>query len=201
MLFLQGSYGISDEELEYQVADRISFQRFLGFPNTIPDYSTVWYFREELSKDEKLNFKLLGSYEHKASGIEGLIPKNEVSYFKDSNKLNTETNIIKLKGLVSDLEKQAGKCLFFVKCVYFSEKAGKYLSLSFYYNNHFLVTFNSVYTYLENDQDKIIHPKNKQELYGLNRKIIQKSEITNILIEVWLKSVNNMYHNFENLSE
>ena len=53
MLFLQGSYGISDEELEYQVADRISFQRFLGFPNIIPDYSTVWYFREELSKDEK----------------------------------------------------------------------------------------------------------------------------------------------------
>lgn len=52
MLFLQASYGISDEELEYQVADRITFQRFLSFPNTIPDYSTVWYFREELSKDE-----------------------------------------------------------------------------------------------------------------------------------------------------
>lgn len=52
MLFLQASYGISDEELEYQVADRITFQRFLGFPNTIPDYSTVWYFREELSKGE-----------------------------------------------------------------------------------------------------------------------------------------------------
>ena len=51
--FLQASYGISDEELEYQVADRISFQRFLGFPNTIPDYTTVWYFREELAKDEK----------------------------------------------------------------------------------------------------------------------------------------------------
>ena len=53
-LFLQSSYGISDEELEYQVADRISFQRFLGFPNSIPDYSTIWYFREELSKDNIL---------------------------------------------------------------------------------------------------------------------------------------------------
>ena len=54
MLFLQSSYGISDEELEYQVADRISFQRFLEFPNTIPDYTTIWYFREELTEKNKI---------------------------------------------------------------------------------------------------------------------------------------------------
>lgn len=50
MLVLQSWYGISDEELEYQVADRISFQKFLGFPNEIPDYSTVWRFRESLAE-------------------------------------------------------------------------------------------------------------------------------------------------------
>src|SRR3989344_4020083 len=50
MLVIQSWYGISDEELEYQVADRISFQKFLGFPNEIPDYSTVWRFREELAE-------------------------------------------------------------------------------------------------------------------------------------------------------
>ena len=50
MLILQRFYSMSDEELEYQVADRISFQRFLGFPNTIPDYSTIWLFREYLSE-------------------------------------------------------------------------------------------------------------------------------------------------------
>ena len=33
-----------------KVADRISFQKFLGFPNVIPDYSTVWRFREYLSE-------------------------------------------------------------------------------------------------------------------------------------------------------
>jgi len=55
MLFLQSCYGISDEELEYQVADRISFQKFLGFPNNIPDYSTVWYFREELSNGNTID--------------------------------------------------------------------------------------------------------------------------------------------------
>lgn len=50
LLFLQAWYGISDEELEYQVHDRISFQQFLGFPKSIPDYSTVWRFREHLTE-------------------------------------------------------------------------------------------------------------------------------------------------------
>ena len=52
MLVLQRFYSISDEELEYQVADRISFQKFLGFPNSIPDYSTVWRFREFLTESD-----------------------------------------------------------------------------------------------------------------------------------------------------
>lgn len=52
MLVLQSWYGISDEELEYQVADRFSFQKFLGFPNVIPDYSTVWRFREALAEED-----------------------------------------------------------------------------------------------------------------------------------------------------
>ena len=47
--FLQGWYGLSDEELEFQINDRLSFQQFLGFPKNIPDYSTIWRFREELS--------------------------------------------------------------------------------------------------------------------------------------------------------
>jgi len=55
MLVLQSWYGISDEELEYQIADRFSFQKFLGFPNVIPDYSTVWRFREALAEEELLD--------------------------------------------------------------------------------------------------------------------------------------------------
>ena len=50
LLFLQGWYGLSDEELEFQVNDRLSFQQFLNFPNFIPDYSTIWRFREELAE-------------------------------------------------------------------------------------------------------------------------------------------------------
>ena len=49
LLFLQGWYGISDEEIEFQVNDRLSFRNFLDFPENIPDFSTIWRFREELA--------------------------------------------------------------------------------------------------------------------------------------------------------
>ena len=54
ILFLQICYGVSDEEMEYQIHDRLSFQQFLGFPESIPDYSTIWRFREELTKENTL---------------------------------------------------------------------------------------------------------------------------------------------------
>ena len=55
LLFLQGWYGLSDEELEYQVNDRLSFQQFLGFPKNVPDYSTVWRFREALTQGDTID--------------------------------------------------------------------------------------------------------------------------------------------------
>lgn len=59
MLFLQYLYNLSDPELEDQVNDRLSFQRFIGadFMTTIPDYTTIWRFRERLI-EEKLSDKL-----------------------------------------------------------------------------------------------------------------------------------------------
>jgi IS5 family transposase len=53
MLVLQQWYGLSDPELERQATDRISFRRFLGFPENIPDFSTVWRFRERLIETGK----------------------------------------------------------------------------------------------------------------------------------------------------
>jgi len=50
MLVLQQWYGLSDPELERQATDRISFHRFLGFPDVIPDAITVWLFRERLDE-------------------------------------------------------------------------------------------------------------------------------------------------------
>jgi len=57
MLVLQSWYGLSDPELERQANDRLSFHKFLVFPERIPDRSTVWAFREGLidtGKDEKI---------------------------------------------------------------------------------------------------------------------------------------------------
>lgn len=57
MLVLQQWNGLSDPEIEKQAIDRISFRKFLGFPNKIPDRSTIWSFRERLAetgKDEKI---------------------------------------------------------------------------------------------------------------------------------------------------
>jgi len=53
MLVLQSLYGLSDPELERQANDRISFRKFLGFPEGIPDSSTVWLFRERLATTGK----------------------------------------------------------------------------------------------------------------------------------------------------
>jgi len=48
VMLLQGWYGLSDPELEFQAHDRLSFRNFLDFPKSIPDFSTVWKIRERL---------------------------------------------------------------------------------------------------------------------------------------------------------
>jgi IS5 family transposase len=52
MLILQSLYNLSDEQVEYQVGDRLSFTRFLtsGIEDCIPDGTTLWLFREKLAK-------------------------------------------------------------------------------------------------------------------------------------------------------
>jgi transposase, IS5 family len=47
-LIIQHWFGLSDPELERQVADRISFRIFIGTTEVIPDFSTFWLFRERL---------------------------------------------------------------------------------------------------------------------------------------------------------
>jgi IS5 family transposase len=56
MLVLQSLYNLSDEQVEYQVRDRLSFTRFLGLglENSIPDGTTLWLFREKLAKADLL---------------------------------------------------------------------------------------------------------------------------------------------------
>jgi transposase, IS5 family len=51
ILILQKYFNLSDDQVEFQINDRISFMRFLGFSfaDDIPDSKTVWQFREKLT--------------------------------------------------------------------------------------------------------------------------------------------------------
>ena len=50
ILILQRLYNLSDDQTEYQIRDRASFQRFLGlhFEDGSPDAKTIWKFREQI---------------------------------------------------------------------------------------------------------------------------------------------------------
>jgi IS5 family transposase len=51
VLVLQSLYNLADEQLEFQIRDRLSFMRFLGLAveDRVPDATTVWRFREALN--------------------------------------------------------------------------------------------------------------------------------------------------------
>jgi IS5 family transposase len=44
--------GISDEQAEYFLRDRLTWKRFLGLGlgDAVPDANTIWLFREQLTK-------------------------------------------------------------------------------------------------------------------------------------------------------
>ena len=66
MLVLQQLFNLSDEEVEFQVNDRRSFEEFvgLGVMNDIPDATTVAFFRERLRKANVIDelFEMFESY-------------------------------------------------------------------------------------------------------------------------------------------
>ncbi len=66
MLILQHLFNIGDDELEYQVNDRLSFMRFLhlGLEDTVADAKTVWSFRERLREQGLVEvlFAQFGTY-------------------------------------------------------------------------------------------------------------------------------------------
>jgi IS5 family transposase len=55
MLVLAGWHGLSDYEVELLATDRLSFRHFLGYPEKIPDRSTMWALRESLTNKGKIH--------------------------------------------------------------------------------------------------------------------------------------------------
>ena len=54
ILILQSLYNVSDDQMEFQIIDRLSFKRFLGLKSSdrVPDSKTLWKFRETLVQEE-----------------------------------------------------------------------------------------------------------------------------------------------------
>ena len=52
IMVLQALYGLSDDQAEFQIQDRLSFMRFLGLGlgDRVPDSKTIWLFREHLTQ-------------------------------------------------------------------------------------------------------------------------------------------------------
>jgi len=57
ILVLQSLYNLSDNKIEFQIRDRLSFMRFLGLSleDDVPDEKTLWTFRERLVQSKAID--------------------------------------------------------------------------------------------------------------------------------------------------
>lgn len=66
-LVLGALYNLSDDQVEYQIRDRLSFMRFLGLGDRVPDATTVWLYREALAQAGKVE-ELFKLFDHCPTG-------------------------------------------------------------------------------------------------------------------------------------
>lgn len=54
IIILQRLYNLSDEQMEFQLNDRLTFKRFVGieFSHKVPDTNTIWNFKEKLKEND-----------------------------------------------------------------------------------------------------------------------------------------------------
>ena len=53
-LLLQQRYKFSELQIEREIRDRISFMKFLGFPDKLSDRNTIWHFRKDYQRWERI---------------------------------------------------------------------------------------------------------------------------------------------------
>ena len=80
ILVLQQLNNLSDDRIEYQIRDRLSFMRFLGLKleDRVPDAKTVWLFRETL-KQQGMGEVLFKRFDEQLAA-KGLVAKGGSSY-------------------------------------------------------------------------------------------------------------------------
>jgi IS5 family transposase len=66
IVVLQSYYQLSDDEMEFQLYDRLSFRQFVGLKdgNKIPDAKTIWFFKDLLSQTNAMKklFEIFGEH-------------------------------------------------------------------------------------------------------------------------------------------
>lgn len=115
VLVLQQLNNLSDDRIEYQIRDRLSFMRFLGLQleDRIPDAKTVWLFRERL-KTLNLTEALFKRF-HEQLAQRGYIAKSgqmiDATFVEAPRQRNTreENALIKQDAVPIDWGKQENK--------------------------------------------------------------------------------------------
>ena len=77
ILILQAYHGLSDDAVEYQIKDRLSFMNFLDLQmgDSVPDAKTIWDFKELIEKDQRDGSRKLFDHFHSLLTQQGLIAK------------------------------------------------------------------------------------------------------------------------------
>jgi len=102
ILVLQKIYNISDDQTEYQINDRLSFQRFIGIQlyDTVPDAKTIWHFREGLKEADVLD-EIFKMFTDKLEG-EGIITHSgsivDATFVEAPRQRNTKEENEEIKG-------------------------------------------------------------------------------------------------------
>lgn len=101
VLVLQRLYGLSDEQAEYQIVDRLSFRSFLGIHTVddVPDARTLWKYRDIMAK--KGTFDALFEDFNKVLAEKGLIVNEgkiiDASFVEAPRQRNTREENQKIK--------------------------------------------------------------------------------------------------------
>jgi transposase, IS5 family len=102
IMILQRYYNLSDEQMQFQILDRLSFMRFLGLTlsDKVPDEKTIWSFRERLIENNLVSAlfdKFLKSLEKvNMVGKEGRIV--DASFMEAPRQRNSREENEKIKG-------------------------------------------------------------------------------------------------------
>jgi IS5 family transposase len=79
IMILQRYYNLWDDQVEYQINDRMSFMRFLSLTpaDDIPDSRTVWHFREQLI-DRGVVEKLFELFPEKLASLHLIVNEGKI---------------------------------------------------------------------------------------------------------------------------